>query len=503
MTRVAPRRPLRRSVIAGLSMLLLAAPPPHALAGPDAMLDLLSRKPISEAGVPIAGPALAPAPAPVAGQTYTVRPGDSLYAILGRLGVTREQRGAYIRELKELNPKITDIDHLPHGRTLRLPDPEKREDAPPPVVPARVAPARVVPAPFSIPAPREHTPPAVRPSVEPLRLLTEAFTGLGEQVHTSGDLYLPMAATGSMKLDGSRFPSIDLSNGTTIIFDTADMFPADYEKRVEANWPGYHLVDLRPGDDPQAMLDRALQLSGYLSVERGRRLLLGKGARISLTADWLVRKEAGTGRTYAINLVADGMSGIPLLLRDYLARFDIIAVNLPGIGDEAPAGGFPPPENLASLPHESFVAAVADIFGIPFERNRMLSIPSDIPKGTAAVNIPFVLSLPRQDVLVSFSAIGERVTAWIKSQGMSLVSFPPGTSRQRFVASVLELAGRPHMTPEIDITRQGGGAGKAVTLSLPGILVTQNGTGLLFTNELPEGEVLAYLASRGIGVVVY
>ncbi len=112
------------------------------------------------------------------------------------------------------------------------------------------------------------------------------------------------------------------------------------------------------------MLDQALRLSGYLSVERRRRLVLGKGARISLTADWLVRKEAGTGRTYAINLVADGRSGIPLLLRDYLARFDIIAVNLPGIGDEAPAGGFPPPENLSGLPHESFVAAVADIFGI-------------------------------------------------------------------------------------------------------------------------------------------
>ncbi len=43
------------------------------------------------------------------------------------------------------------------------------------------------------------------------------------------------------------------------------------------------------------------------------------------------------------------------------------------------------------------------------------------------------------------------------------------------------------MTPEIDITRRGRGPGKAVTLSLQGILVTQNGTGLLFTGETSGG----------------
>jgi hypothetical protein len=502
-------RPVRQPIPALLALLLLAAPPAAAVAQ-EATPDLLKREAIVETGAPLpTGRTPAPAVSPAAaGATYTVRPGETLYGILEKLGVPRSRRNAYIRELKALNPRITDIDHLPFGKVLRLPDPEAGHDSAavpdPAAAPAPVPEAsRASSAPFTVPEPKLLPPPASRVPLEALPLLVEAFTGLGEKVHTSGDLYLPMASTGSMKLDGSRFPSIDLANGTTIIFDTVDMFSPEYEKQVEANWPGYRFIDLRPGDAPESILGRALEASGYLSVERRRKVILGTETRVALTPDWLVHKEAGAGRTFAVNLVEDDRDRIPQLLRGYLGRYDIAVIDLPGVRDEAPAPVFPPPKNLSPLSDEEFVSAVAETLGIRFERNHVLRIPSEIPKGVAAVNIPFVLSLPKKRVMVSFASIGERVSGWIRNQGMGLVSFHSQMPRRQFVAALLELAGATLVTPDVDFVLAGGAEGETATLTVPGILTRWDGKNLLFTGETPADEVLALMAGRGIGVVVY
>jgi hypothetical protein len=453
---------------------------------------------------------------PAAARSYTVRPGDTVTRILRRSGVQGSIRPSHLQAFQAANPAVKDLDRIRVGQVLVIPPLDgtgtgtgaaaagqaERRGGEQPREPA--PPVAGTPAFQSVPC-LDASPP------EGLRLAAKAYEALGETLVGGGALYLPLKGAGTLRLDTDRYPMVSLGSGGVLIFDPRNTVSPAVKDLIEASWPSYRVVRLGDAPSGEEALDRALRASGYHAVSRFKEVTLGGDVRLTLSCDWLVEKTPDSileDGLYAVNYARHPREVFPEQIVAYAGRRNIRVVNL-----LATPAGEPPPEpvqpgnavaeSLRSADSLALVDRVLTRLGLPFQRNQEVSVPADGEGGlSATLNARWLVAGPRQ-LVIGPEELPAPLAALLAERGFDHLAIdgrlPPGEA----VAALLTALRLEHTAPTVVLSPAGTQGKEKFSITLPGVFLRRARESLLFTRVAPDELILAFLASRGVRVILF
>jgi hypothetical protein len=171
-------------------------------------------------------------------RSYTVQRGDTVSTLIARRFGGRYGNKTYSQGLKlfkAANPHIKDVNRIYAGQKIYMPDPSIREQSwyrPFSMKPAtwlkrwrivlKPKPMHPRPQPAAAAAPEMPGPPPEATTTGPA---AEAASVIGGRLLDKGTYFLPMKQGKDFELDLSRYPIIDLQNGSKVIL--SDPGPGD------------------------------------------------------------------------------------------------------------------------------------------------------------------------------------------------------------------------------------------------------------------------------------
>jgi len=295
--------------------------------------------------------------------------------------------------------------------------------------------------------------------------IVAAAAALGEQLQSSGTLFLPGVGERGLVLPGSTAPVLEIANGRHLIIDANRAIAPELAAEIERVWPGFSVLQPPADADLREVIGSLLDAAGYDSVLRAAPVTFGRDVSIRLAPDFVVlrsERDLLEGETRAISVV-DRADALPAELRELADDFRVRIVEL--TGDGAPAG----PERAAWRDATGRVTTMESARLAPVLGEIALDLGLEIEQSKA---VPSVLA--------------------------SCTDLPEA------IGNLLENFGVPAIGPTVEFYRaHPAGSTPRFVISVPGWLVEPEGRKLLITGASLPSLVRLYLTRQGIDIFEY
>lgn len=171
------------------------------------------------------------------------------------------------------------------------------------------------------------------------RSLVKALSHMGLDARSQGTYYAPTAAGGSLAVDLSQVPLLDLPGSRKVFLDVDKRLTPTLRRAIQAVLPGSVFVDA--GADLDATMGAVLRQAGYYSVNRNTPLFVGAEEKLRFVGNYVVYKDSSRRAVCLVNLLGASVERTPELITAYARRFGIEIVEI---------GGQPPAEVAAGMP---------------------------------------------------------------------------------------------------------------------------------------------------------
>jgi len=173
--------------------------------------------------------------------SYRIKAEDSISRILlSELDVNPEDILPTVRSIRELNPGIDDLNHLPAGEILALPlKPERQGHAPS----AESMPPAVHPVENDQPKTAVMTLPSVEHILGFIRPVINRMKGT---LIAKGNYFIPLKDTAQITIDCSSIPVVELDDGATVLLDFGNRLSEGIKGMIGQSWTNYGFV---PGEE--------------------------------------------------------------------------------------------------------------------------------------------------------------------------------------------------------------------------------------------------------------
>jgi hypothetical protein len=241
-------------------------------------------------------------------QSYTIQRGDTVSQLIakrfgGRFGNLTYNQG--VKLFKALNPQVKDMNRIYAGQKIYMPDPSVREeqwyadlfDADGNLVEKQARPSAAVaqaPRPSGPAGAVRERPPA--PAGEtPSGPVAEAAAAMGGRLMNKGTYFLPRKQGNDFELDLSRYPMIDLKNGSKVILSTQDQVMNVDIALIQEYWDDIKVAKVPENATAEQILGTVL--ASFSGAETTNRLAFDDGgASISVSAKWMQSGPSADGR---------------------------------------------------------------------------------------------------------------------------------------------------------------------------------------------------------------
>ena len=396
-------------------------------------------------------------------ETYTVRPGDSLWRILRRrYGVPRGRMGAAVAAVVRANPDLRDPNRLLVGQRLRIPD--------------RVLGVKRTPAPS----------PAQQDAV---RTVLELLGDLGCEVTTTGETFLPLGRGRTLRLDARDFPLVTGPTGRRVILDPAARISPALVGAVEAAW-GYRVVQgVEP--DPEAQIARVLPLLGLHEVTAGTRTVaLGGGAELVILARWTVVPRARDLWEGRVHLLLPAGSVVDPALNGELRRLGMAVHVLGPAGtapDRGPAGSPLRPARLDMGDRAEGAGRLLALLGVPHRVRPLVEC-----RLGGGVRYRVRPEITFRHLGLSYAvppAVPPRAGAILGRAGYFTLDWLPEAAPTALLQDILALLGVPHARTTVEAP-----PGQAVRVRAAGIVLDDEAlVALLYPDRAGRGHARMFL----------
>ncbi|MDR2861556.1 MAG: LysM peptidoglycan-binding domain-containing protein, partial [Syntrophobacterales bacterium] len=214
---------------------------------------------------------------------YTVQKGDSLEKILMRqLNVSPGNMTRALRNVKEINPSLTDINRIAVSQIIRLPfsqgmvQPRETEDSP------------------------AAAPPDERDLQQPLfvsQMLTRNLVLAGQVINTfggslimEGQYSIPISDHSQITIDCASIPMIEFDNGNAVFIALKTRLPDQVRSVIISDWPNYRFISVNEQDTLVSILNKIINQSGIYRMEKGGQFVIGEKPNIHITPDWTIHQ---------------------------------------------------------------------------------------------------------------------------------------------------------------------------------------------------------------------
>lgn len=456
-------------------------------------------------------------------RSYTVQRGDTVSSLIarhfgGRFGDTTYNRGVEL--FKAANPQVKDIDQIYAGQKIYMPDPSIREqawyadlfDKDGKLVDKMTARTDTRPQTDTAQQPPPQAPaaaPAVgaEPPAEPETggPAAEAAKVIGGNLLAKGTYFLPRQQGRDFELDLSRFPMIDLQNGTKVILTTRDRVMDMDLPQIRSTWNDVKVAKIPEDASAETIVAAVLASLGEAGQAGDQLAFEDGGVHVSVTAKWIRSEptEDGGVRHICITPITAVSQETHDIVRRYLDQNDIVINDIltNGPGTDMPPVDVQPPAAMTQARidgsnQKTLVAGFARLMGFSYSPNTTISFPYAGIQVQAQSNL---LSLGNgRDLLVDFGDLyGDAVKA-INETGLTVVQLKPVANPLDTIQQLMDAAAMSYTRLPVFY-----GADRPATynsaFTVNGILVpADSGENLLFSNAgIPE-LITRFIAGQGI-----
>lgn len=452
-------------------------------------------------------------------RSYTIQRGDTVSTLIARKFGGRYGNRTYSQGLKlfkAANPHIKDVNRIYAGQKIYMPDPSIREqswynslfdeaenlvekmadtagaetDVPRSQSAAAEPPG--IPAP---PGEAKNTGPAA-----------EAASVIGGRLLDKGTYFFPMKQGKDFELDLSRYPIIDLQNGSKVILSTQDRVMNVDLPLIQSYWKDVKVVKVPENASSQDILEAVL--SAFSGEATTNQLTFDDGgAAIRVSAKWIRTETSADGRVprhaciTPIRSTAEQTHGV--IVR-YLDRNDIVIKDILTGETAAPQ----PPlqtdavadvDRIDGTNQKALLESFAQLMGFHYSPNTSISFPY---AGIQVQALSNLLSFGNgREILIDFGDLyGDAVDA-IRGTGLEILQIDVDAEPVEIIARLMETAGMAHtVSPVFYGANRPADFNTAITIN--GILIpTDSGTNrLFFQMKMPE-LIEIFIRDQGIRLV--
>ena len=451
-------------------------------------------------------------------RTYTVKRGDTVSKLIanrfgGRFGNLTYRQG--LKLFQAVNPQIKDINRIYAGEKIYMPDPsirqqnwysalfDKEGNLAKEVAESEAAEEKATP-----PAPAAAPPPVVQPRLQPEDSgpAAEAAAVIGGRLLSKGTYFLPMKQGKDFELDLSRYPMIDLGNGSKVVLTSQDKVMNVDLPLIQSYWEDVKVVKVAEKATSREIIEAVFAafseeaVTNQLSFDDG-------AAGIRVSAKWIRTEASADGqnpRHTCITPIADVSQQTHDAIVRYLNQNDIILNEILSTAKPPAAGPLPVTEmpNAGAIDGSSqkaLIQSFAAVMGFSYAPNTGISFPY---AGIQVQALSNLLSFGNsREVLIDFGDLyGDAVEA-IKNTGLEILQIHVESDALDIIASLMDAAGMAHTAGPVFY-----GADRPAefntAIAVDGILIPKTGgEKLLFTKKPLPQLVELFIRDRGIAPV--
>jgi LysM repeat protein len=448
-------------------------------------------------------------------RTYTIKRGDTVSKLIanrfgGRYGNLTYRQG--IELFKSANPHIKDIDKIYAGQKIYMPDPSIRDkkwysslfdkdgslvEEMPDSAETEADDSRARPAAAARPRPVEQ-PENAGPA-------GEAAAMIGGRLLNKGTYFFPMKQGGEFELDLSRFPMIDMRNGSKVVLTSQDKVMNVDLPLIQSYWKDVKVVKIPEDASSREIIDAVF--AAFSDAAADNQLSFTDGAAtIRIIAKYIRTETTADGkvsRHTCITPIADPSQQTHDAIIRYLNRNDI---DLNELGADA---GQTEPQRFPINPmadgaidgssQRALVESFAASMHFGYSPNTGITFPY------AGINVQALSNLLSfgngREVLVDFGDLyGDAVSA-IQKTGLEILRIPADAGAVEIIQIVMNAAGMAYTPAPVFY-----GANRPpefnTSITIDGILIPMsNGENRLLTEQPIPQMIDIFLRDRGIRLV--
>ncbi len=449
--------------------------------------------------------------------TYTVKRGDTVSKLIanrfgGRFGNLTYRQG--LKLFQAVNPQIKDINRIYAGEKIYMPDPSIRQqnwysalfDKQGNLVKEASAVeadeetlARPAPAAAAVP------PPVVPDQIQPEDSgpAAEAASIIGGRLLNKGTYFLPMKQGADFELDLSRYPMIDMGNGSKAVLTAQDKVMNVDLPLIQSYWEDVKVVKVGEKATSQEIIEAVLAafsedaVTNLLSFDDG-------AAGIRVSAKWIrtdVSTDGQTPRHTCITPITNASQKTHEAVVRYLDQNDIMLNEISAAA--TPAGAQPiPVQDMADAgtidgsSQKALIRSFASAMGFGYAPNTGISFPY---AGIQVQALSNLLSFGNgKEILVDFGDLyGDAVTA-IRETGLEILQVTADVDAVGILQRLMDAAGMAYtLEPVFYGAQRPSEFNTAITID--GILIPKsNGNTLLFAERPIPQLIELFIRDRGI-----
>ena len=450
-------------------------------------------------------------------RTYTVKRGDTVSKMIanrfgGRYGNLTYRQG--IELFKSANPQIKDINRIYAGQKVYMPDPSIREknwysalfdkdgklvEELPESAEAEAEAAASRARPAAAAAPQRS--PVEQPEND--GPAGEAAAMIGGRLLNKGTYFLPMKQGRDFELDLSRYPMIDVGNGSKVVLTSRDKVMNVDLPLIQSYWEDVKVIKVAENASSREIIEAVFAAlsngaaTNQLSFKDG-------AATIRISANWIRTETDANGqvpRHICITPIADPSQQTHDAIVRYLNQNDIVLNELISGPSQTGLQRFPVDATdtdgfIDGSSQKALIASFAASMDFRYSPNTGISFPY---AGIQVQALSNLLSFGNgREVLVDFGDLyGDAVSA-IRKTGLEILQIPVDAEALEIIQRVMDAAGMAYTTGPVFFGAERP-AEFNTTITIDGILIPMaNGENRLFTERPIPQLVGIFLRDRGI-----
>ncbi len=370
---------------------------------------------------------------------YTVQEGDSISRIiLAELEVAPENVLVTYRQLRRLNPDITDLSQLTAGQLLNLPPGPVRADWPT----ADPLPTVVLPP---EPAPAER-PDKVAPVTErQLGIIRPIISRMKGSLTSAGSYFIPLKDNAQVTIDCSLIPVVELDDGSTVLLDFGNRLSPSLKALISQAWTNYSFLAADElGDDLGALQGIIRRSRNYTMSRVNTPLTLTAKPEVLVFPDWIIAaKRAVGGMLYRQGLFLLGANEQPLPrgAAAFLEKSGLIITEVSEGAAQTLSAAPPPPPAILDLRGLTGIALAEGLLksldAAP-ERNVPIVVFEQAKDGfNLSITVDLLVRKGEKRYLIHTKRLPDQFVRILKEQGSETVFLRENAPRRALIEELL------------------------------------------------------------------
>jgi LysM repeat protein len=370
---------------------------------------------------------------------YKVKKGDSLEKILmSQLNVRRTNMTQMLHSIQEMNPRLSNVDHIVVNQVLRLPSIGSTEDIGGSVLTEGGNDSLIDP----------DKPIIISESLKRNLLLAgDILNRFKGSLVTDGQYYLPLEDYGQISIDCSSIPMVEFDDGSIVFIELKSRLPVRVKTLVKEHWPNYRFTSVHEKDTLISILQKVINQSSFYRMKKDGRFVLGEKPAVQITPEWSIQQtqnisDANPSAHQGLLFYKNSAQSLPSYLAKYLSERGIVltevVVDSGIIRDKQDGLSLLPVPNISGASKIDLIHNLLVLLGQDAAKDVELNL-FDKEKGgfNLTMRADIVLKRDGTQTIFSFGKIPQEFADMLKKDGNEILILTDTDTKIKLITKIL------------------------------------------------------------------